>query len=81
MPTRLCGQVVTWRDSQGWGFIKRDDLGPDIFVHQRSITATRDGFRTLIEGQSEPSMMPSHHERTALCGIFFDSTPPAPTRT
>ena len=42
--------TVTWfNDEKGYGFIKSDDGGPDVFVH---ITAVRDsGLDGLIEGQ------------------------------
>ena len=41
--------TVKWFDStKGYGFIGRDDAGPDVFVHHTGILA--DGFRTLKEG-------------------------------
>ncbi|XP_078440883.1 cold shock protein 2-like [Wolffia australiana] len=43
--------VVSWFDGQkGFGFIKTDDEGDDVFVHQTSIRT--DGFRVLTDGKA-----------------------------
>lgn len=43
------GDVVRWDDVRGFGFVKRDDGGPDIFVHQTHLLM--DGRRMLDVGQ------------------------------
>ena len=42
--------IVKWfNDAKGYGFIKPDGGGKDIFVHHSSITMK--GFRSLTEGE------------------------------
>lgn len=48
---RTTGQVATWRADRGFGFIKRDDGLPNIFVHQRNIVVEDGRFRSLLEGE------------------------------
>ncbi len=45
MPT---GTVKFFKKDQGWGFIKADDGGPDVFVHARHIE--RSGLVGLSQG-------------------------------
>ena len=43
------GTVKWFNDSKGYGFIKPDEAGDDLFVHHRQIQGQ--GFRSLTEGQ------------------------------
>jgi CspA family cold shock protein len=43
------GTVKFFNPDKGYGFIKPDDGGPDIFVHVTAVEQA--GLRTLSEGQ------------------------------
>lgn len=34
---RLTGEVVSWRDNTGYGWVKPDEGGPDLFLHCTAI--------------------------------------------
>lgn len=46
---RIEGNVQWFVDAKGYGFIRRDDGGKDVFVHHSSIDMN--GYKTLKEGQ------------------------------
>ena len=50
MSDRVTGTVKWFNNAKGFGFITRDGLDGDVFVHFRSIQG--DGYRTLDEGDN-----------------------------
>eukprot|EP00419_Tripos_fusus_P057480 CAMPEP_0172928626 /NCGR_PEP_ID=MMETSP1075-20121228/218074_1 /TAXON_ID=2916 /ORGANISM="Ceratium fusus, Strain PA161109" /LENGTH=176 /DNA_ID=CAMNT_0013789913 /DNA_START=69 /DNA_END=598 /DNA_ORIENTATION=+ len=42
MPKMKTGTALRWNDDRGFGFIKPDDGGNDIFVHRRALGEGRD---------------------------------------
>lgn len=49
MSKSVTGVVKWFNDDKGYGFIKQDNGGSDVFVHFRAIIG--ENFRKLVEGQ------------------------------
>ncbi len=47
---RIRGIVKWFNATKGYGFIRREDGGDDLFVHHSNIAG--DGFKELTEGQN-----------------------------
>ena len=45
----MTGAVCWFSNKKGFGFIKRDDEGRDVFVHFSNVTM--DGYKSLKQGQ------------------------------
>lgn len=50
MTDRVTGTVKWFNNAKGFGFIVREELEGDVFVHFRSIQG--EGYRTLNEGEA-----------------------------
>ena len=48
----MTGKVVWFNDKRGYGFIKKDADGSDLFVHFSNINSETGKFKTLTAGQS-----------------------------
>ena len=46
----MTGTVVWFDSKRGYGFLRRDDGGKEVFVHHSSIDM--EGYRQLREGQA-----------------------------
>jgi len=47
--SQLTGTVRWFNNVKGYGFLGRNDGGPDVFVHYSAIQST--GYKTLREGE------------------------------
>jgi CspA family cold shock protein len=47
--SQFTGTVRWFNNAKGYGFLGRNDGGPDVFAHYTSIH--RDGYKTLKEGE------------------------------
>ena len=47
---RITGTVRWFNNSKGYGFLGRDDGGPDVFIHFTAIQT--DGYKSLREGET-----------------------------
>jgi CspA family cold shock protein len=48
------GTVKTWHDDRGFGFIKSDDGGPDLFIHAKNVDGASElkpGWRVEFESE------------------------------
>ncbi|KAF7135132.1 hypothetical protein RHSIM_Rhsim08G0033300 [Rhododendron simsii] len=65
--TRSSGTVRWFDDNKCFGFIKPDDGGEDLFVHQSAIKS--EGFRTLHEGQAVEFLIIAENNRTKAVDV------------
>ena len=76
------GTVKWFSQEKGYGFIRPDNGGPDIFVHQTSIHA--EGFRSLRDDEPVEFRVTHHEGRTRAedvtgpNGVFVQGTSPLP---
>jgi cold shock protein len=52
------GTVCTWNEERGFGFVKNDDGGPDVFVHAKSVIGASElkpGWRVEFEPEFDPA--------------------------
>lgn len=61
---RVTGAIVWFKAQKGYGFVKPDDGGADVFVHVAELAAS--GLRDLQEGQRIAFRRDSHGD-----GRFF----------
>jgi CspA family cold shock protein len=47
----ITGEVVWFNDKLGYGFVKPEDGGKDLFVHYTNIVTESGKFKTLTAGQ------------------------------
>lgn len=54
-----CGVCVGWKEEQGYGFIRSDNGGADVFVHRKNLSAAlmlhqgqRVEFETFVDERS-----------------------------
>jgi cold shock protein len=48
--SQFSGTVKWFNNAKGYGFVGRDDGGPDVFTHFSAIQ--RDGYKSLKEGDA-----------------------------
>ena len=61
------GTVKFFNTQKGFGFIKPDDGGPDVFVHVSAVE--RAGMRGLVEGQKVSYDVVSERGKTAASNL------------
>jgi len=71
--TPLTGTVARWRTDKGFGFIKPDTEGEDIFVHRSVISAQEDAEPGLTQGEKVEYTVTEENGRTKagkVTGVF-----------
>lgn len=77
-PTRLKGQLMVWKDDRGFGFIKPDDGGQEIFLH---ITAFNDvNRRPQVGDVIHYQLAVGENGKVRACNAFIEgaTSQPAP---
>jgi len=67
MPTRKNGTVKWFNPDKGYGFIKPEDGGPDVFVHVTELRAA--GIKSLSEGERVSFELESNKGKQAAVSL------------
>ena len=64
------GKVRRWLDSAGYGFIKRDSGGPDLFLHRQQVIASGvDPYELAVNGRLYFDVAKDKHGRDVAVNI------------
>jgi CspA family cold shock protein len=70
MTPRKMGKVVSFQDHKGYGFIKEEDGGGDIFFHWSYIQM--EGFKTVKPGQRVSYEISENHQGPMAVAIKIE---------
>lgn len=76
MTTQQRGRVITWKDDKGFGFIKPDAGGPDVFFHANSLASRR--VRPAEQAIVFYTLAYNHQRRPCATHVYLDREALAP---